>query len=176
MSIELRHIKYALAAAEFRSFRRAAAALSVQQSTVSRQVRELEDAIGVSIFFRSSGGIELTPAGRSFLTRAKYGVDEILFATNDALATGRGQLGTVRIGILSSLASGFLPQLLKAFAEAHPGVVVSLVEGRVDSHIAAVQRHRLDVAFVAGEPELLDCEATLLWAERVFVALSEGHP
>ncbi|WP_394113062.1 LysR family transcriptional regulator [Xanthobacter wiegelii] len=68
--IEIRHLRYFIAATDAGSFRKAAAALGVQESSVSRRIRDVEDQIGASLFVRHSGGINLTMAGQRFLHRA----------------------------------------------------------------------------------------------------------
>jgi DNA-binding transcriptional LysR family regulator len=64
MSIEMRHLRYVMAAAEHGSIRRAARALGVQVSAVSRRIADLEDEIGDTLFVRCSGGVALTYAGQ----------------------------------------------------------------------------------------------------------------
>jgi DNA-binding transcriptional LysR family regulator len=76
-SIELRHLRYFLAAAEHGSFRKAAAALNVQESAISRRIRDLEDEIGVALFIRHHGGVHLTHAGQRFLARARKALNHI---------------------------------------------------------------------------------------------------
>ncbi len=68
-ALTLQNLRYALAAAEHGSFRRAGEVLLLQQSTLSRCVRQLEDSIGMVVFERSSGGVRATPAGRQFLRK-----------------------------------------------------------------------------------------------------------
>ena len=60
---ELRHLRYAVAAADQGSFRRAALAMNIQESAVSRRIRDLEDEIGAALFIRHTGGVTLTQAG-----------------------------------------------------------------------------------------------------------------
>lgn len=91
----------------------------------------------------------------------------------DVGSVGRGEAGTVRIGIFSSLASGFLTDLLRAYAAANPAIRPDLIEGGPSGHIAAIQRHHLDVAFLTGEPIADGCDLVHLWNERVFVALPD---
>ncbi|WEZ86186.1 LysR family transcriptional regulator (plasmid) [Rhizobium sp. 32-5/1] len=108
MAIDLRQLRYVIAAAEHGSFRQAAASLGVEVSAISRGIRDLEDGIGASLFSRHSGGVRLTPAGELFLTRARNVVTELETAERDVGVIGRGERGRVRIGIYSSLTSGFL--------------------------------------------------------------------
>lgn len=66
--IDLRHMRYTIAAADYRSFRRAAEAMHLKQSTLSRCVRELEDELQVTLFVRSRAGVRPTAAGAAFIT------------------------------------------------------------------------------------------------------------
>jgi len=175
LTIELRHLRYVLKAAEAGSFRAAARALDVQESAISRRIRDLEDEIGATLFIRHHGGVTLTHAGQKFLARARKAINQIGYATKDAGAVGRGESGIVRIGIFSSLASGFLTELLRAYGARNPGVRPDLVEGGPSEHIAAIQRHQTDVAFVTGEPTADECDRIHLWNERVHVALPSNH-
>jgi DNA-binding transcriptional LysR family regulator len=175
-SIQLHHLRYVIAAAECGSFRRAAKELEVQESAVSRRIRDLEDEIGVALFIRHSGGVILTHAGTKFLRRARQVLDQISHAAADVAMIGRGEEGVVRLGIFSSLASGFLAQLLHSFSAQHADVRIDIIEGAPSDHIAAVQRHRLDVAFVTGCPLLNDCDIAQFWTEQVYVVLPVIHP
>lgn len=175
MTIELRHLRYVIAAAEQGSFRRAAMAAGVRESAISRRIRDLEDEIGATLFIRHRSGVTLTHAGQKFLTRARKAVNQIGYAAKDAGVIGRGEEGVVRIGIFSSLASGFLAELLRAYDDRHPRIRPDVVEGDPSQHAAAVQQHRIDVAFLTGHPTVMGCDVAHLWNERVFVALSQGH-
>ncbi len=169
-------ISQALLVAEHLSFSRAAQVLGVRQSAVSRRVRALEDELGVSLFERESGGVRVTEAGRRFFDRSRAGLAEIDFAIRSAGKAGCGGEGAVRIGILSSLSVGFLRDLLARFREEHAAVAVDILEGSTREHIAGINERRLDIAFVAGEPQAPRCDVAPLWQARVFIALPDGHP
>jgi DNA-binding transcriptional LysR family regulator len=169
------YARYMLAAAEKHSLRQAAMDLGVWESTISRGIRDFEDEIGVALFIRDPGGVKLTNAGSRFLNHARAAFDRIEYALKDAGAAGRGETSMVRIGIFSSLASGFLADLLQAYQAKNPLVRLDFAEGRPAEHIAAVQHHRMDVAFRTGEPAAHGCETTRLWEERVFVVLPADH-
>ncbi|WP_255609271.1 LysR family transcriptional regulator [Methylosinus sp. Sm6] len=174
MPFELRHLRYVVAAADYGSFRKAAMALGVQESAVSRRIRDLEDRMGATLFVRHHSGACLTYAGHQFVVRARKAIDQLSCATRDVALIGRGEEGLVRIGIISSLASGFLAQLVQTYETKHGSVRLEFVEGGHDDHVPAIRQHRLDVAFLTRPSKADDCDVAHLWNERVFVAMSEG--
>lgn len=176
LPIQLRHIRYVIAAAEHGSFRRAAAALSVEESAISRRIRELEERLGSALFIRTSSGVMLTHAGKQFVHRGRKALSEIGLARDEVSAIGRGEDGHVRIGIFSSLASGFLSDLIQAFGIRHPLVKLSFIDGNPAEHVASIRRLQLDIAFITGTAEWAGCEHRHLWSERIFVVLPENHP
>lgn len=172
---ELRHIRYFIAAAEYGSFRKAGDALSIKVSAVSRRIRDLEDQLGASLFQRHSGGVCLTLAGKRFLRCARAALQQIENGGQDVAAIGRSEDGCIRIGIFSSLASGFLFDLLCAYGKDHARVRVDLIEGSPTEHVAAVRQLQLDVAFITGTTTWSDCESEWLWSEKIFAVLPSGH-
>lgn len=170
MNFDLYQFRYFIAACEHGSFRRAARALNVQESAVSRRVRDLEHRLGTVLFYRSSSGVTLTPTGRNLFVRAKPAFTQL----SDVVATiALEERGVLRIGVPAPLGAGFLSTLLQKFEASYPRPV--LVEGHVAEHIASVRSRRLDVAFIVGTIDCGTCKVTPLWTERVFVALPEGH-
>lgn len=173
--VMLQYLRYVVAAAEKRSFRQAAAELGLWESTISRGIRDLGDEIGVALFIRHPGGVTLTNAGNRFLTHARAAIGRIEYTLKDAGAAGRGELGMVRVGIFSSLASGFLADLLQAYQAENPFVHLDFAEDSPTEHVSAVQHHRMDVTFLTGEPVAYGCETARLWEERVFAVLPQDH-
>ena len=173
--IEMRHLHYVVAASQWGSFRRAAVSLGIEQSAISRRIQDLEDELGASLFNRHSGGVILTNAGKKFVRHARQALSEVSHAAANVGPIGRGEEGLVRVGIFSSLASGFLAQMLRAYSDRYAGVHIDIVEGGPSDHIAAVRMHKLDMAFVTRAPSQADCDAAQLWTERVFVVLPSGH-
>lgn len=161
--IEVHHFRYVVAAAERGSFRRAATALDIEESAISRRIRDLEDELGAALFIRHHAGVELTQAGQRFLYRARRALNEVERAVVEAGSFGRGEAGIVRIGIFTSLASGFPADLLRAYVGAYPVVRPDLVEGGPGAHIAAIQRLHLDIAFLTGQPIADGCDVAHLW-------------
>lgn len=175
LSIELRHLRYFIAAAEHGSFRKAGAACEVQESAISRRVRDLEDELGASLFNRYNGGVRLTFAGERFLRRARQIIRNVGHGVEDVASIGRSEDGRVRIGIYSSIASGFLAELLRMYEDQHPSVDIEMIEGNPAEHVAAIRQLTLDVAFVRGTRAWSDCDTVHLWSDRAFVVLPDRH-
>lgn len=173
--IQLRQLRYVIAAAEHGSFRQAALAVGVRESAISRRIRDLEDDAGAALFIRYQRGVTLTEAGKNFVRRARRAINEIDLAVKEVGAAGRVEEGVLRIGIFTSLASGFIAELLERYREQHPGVRTKFVEGAPADHVAAVRLHEIDIAFLTGQPRATGCEVTRLWCERVFVVLPDTH-
>jgi DNA-binding transcriptional LysR family regulator len=176
LALDLRYLKCALVVAEQGSFRRAANVLDLSQSTVSRRIHLLERRLGASLFERSRGGARLTHAGERFIRQATVGAEFLLRAADDLALSKRGDVGELRIGLMASLANGFLADLFYCFRNRTPNVEVKLEEASSQSHVAGVLQGRLDAAFISGSPQLPGCSVRRLWDERVLVALPTGHP
>jgi DNA-binding transcriptional LysR family regulator len=176
MTVELRHLRYAIAASEHGSFRRAARALSVRESTISRRIRDLEDEVGATLFIRDRSGVQLTYAGEQLVRRARKAVNQVSYATKEVGAIGEGEDGVVRIGLVSPLGSGFLAALFQSYEADHQKVRLDFIEADADRHIAAIRQSRLDVAFLRGRSPVEDCDIAHLWNEHVYVAMSEKDP
>ncbi|WP_136616124.1 MULTISPECIES: LysR family transcriptional regulator [Mesorhizobium] len=176
MAIELRHLRYAVAAEQYGSFRRAAEALGVKQSSLSRRIRQMEDRLGVAVFERSSSGVRLTIAGTEILRTSRhlvYGLDHLVAS---AKAAGRGETGRLAIGFYTSLSAGNLRASLMEHARRFPEVEIRTVEGERARLFVGLEHGTLDVAIVTGEPPVREGGLMALWGERIMVAVPESHP
>lgn len=169
--IEIRHLRYVIAAAEHGSFRLAAAAIGVQASAVSRRIRDVEDKIGAALFIRQSNGVRLTYAGELFLQRARRAMSHIRSAEKDVASAGQGDEGRISVGISFSLASKFMASLIGNYTTRHAKVRLEFSEGGPTEHIQAIRTHQLDVAFLTGSPQVSSCVTRQLWSEQVYVAM-----
>ncbi|KQT61214.1 MULTISPECIES: LysR family transcriptional regulator [unclassified Aureimonas] len=174
-SIELRHLRYLAAAIEHGSFRRAASALGIRESAISRTIRDLEDMIGSSLFLRQNTGVRPTDAGEQFVRHAREAIAQIDLAARAAMPAGRGEIGVLRIAMYSSLSGGFLADLLRAYQLRHPQVRVEFIHGSAVDLLPVIRRHYVDISFAIAAPEAMDCEVMPLWKERPFIAMSSAH-
>ena len=173
--VELRHLRYFVAVVEHGSFRKAGAAVGRSQAAISRSIAKLEDEIGASLFHRHTWGVSQTYAGQRFLVHARRVIRTVGEGAREVASAGRSEKGRVRIGIYSSIASGFLAELLEVYGRRHSAVRIEVADGNPAEHVAAIRQLNLDVAFITGTRDLPDCERVLLWSERVFVVLPDHH-
>ena len=177
--VELRHLEHFLAVAEERSFTRAAGRVYLVQSALSVSVRSLERELGTRLFARTTHNVELTDAGRALVVEARRTL-AAAEAARDAVAAVRGGVrGTVRIGIMHSLALIDLAGLLTRYHREHPDVtlVPSPAEGGSTELARDVYNGKLDVAFASlaqGHPKGLNLRT--LAAEEMLLACPPNHP
>ncbi|PXW67422.1 LysR family transcriptional regulator [Blastomonas natatoria] len=175
LALDLRFLRYAILVAEHGSFRRAADAMNLSQSTVSRRIQLLERRVGVPLFERSRSGVRPTPAGERFIREAAFGAEHIRQAVSSLSMEKRGQIGELKIVLMASLASGFLADVLEAFHFRFPNIDIKIEEATAQATAAGVLSGRLDAAFIPGEPRLPGCQAMHLWGEPLYVAVSKHH-
>src|ERR1041385_5494098 len=124
--MEFRHLRYFVAVAEEENVTRAAERLHVSQPPLSRQIRDLEEELGVQLFERSAKAVRLTDAGRVFLNEARSVLDRVDEATRAVKAISSRASGELHLGYAPSLAVDILPRALRQFQSEMPGVRVML--------------------------------------------------
>jgi len=174
--IVLQHLRYAVSAAEHGSFRRAAEALLLRQSTLSRCVRQLEESTGLIVFERFSGGVRPTQAGQEFLRNARSILEQVDALAATAHSTGRGEAGRLAIGFYTSLSAGNLRATLTDVAQRFPQLEIELIESSRKRLATALRNGGVDIAIVPGAAPLPESRVLALWSERILVAIPEGHP
>jgi DNA-binding transcriptional LysR family regulator len=179
LDMELRHLEHFLAVAEERSFTRAAARIHLVQSALSVSVRSLERELGTRLFDRTTHRVELTDAGTALVVEARRTVAAAEAARDAVAAVKGGVRGTVRIGIMHSLALIDLAALLTRYHREHPDVrlVPSPAEGGSAELVRDVYEGKLDLAFAslpAGHPKGLNLRT--LAAEEMLLACPPDHP
>lgn len=175
MTIEPGPFHTVIAAAEHGSFRRAAAALDVKQSTLSRRVRRLEEYLGVKLFERSSGGVHVTAAGGDVVRTARRLLEQMDRMVSTARSAGRGEAGDLTIGVCTSLSASKLRAVLAGYVQASPHIEIHLVERSRARLLGGLRTGDVDIVIVVGEARDHGGPSMLLWSERIIVALPLGH-
>ena len=178
MSFDIRHMRHVIAVADHGSFVRAATALGLSQSALSRSVQSVESLLGSTLFFRTASGVEPTDDGRVFIARIR----QILRLTEELdrdVAGERGQLvGQVQVGGGVFPASAVLPDALARFVAVFPGVVVRVMVRDWDELLRRLRAREIEY-FVAefstfeGEGDL---EIEPLQPHSTFILARCDHP
>ena len=177
-AMELRHLRYFVAVAEELSFTKAAQKLRLAQPSLTRQVRNLEDEIGVRLLDRAANRIALTEEGRLFLFESK----KLLATSVEMVATvqrmKRGESSHLNIGYIANIHYGLLPATLGAFRKLCPRVALNLFDMTCAEQFQALESLKIDLGFVGLRPALSnrDLLAEGVAYDTMLVALPEGHP
>ncbi|WP_094193627.1 LysR family transcriptional regulator [Bradyrhizobium viridifuturi] len=175
VAIDLQQLRFAIAACDCGSLRRAADLLSVQHSLVSRSISQLEHSIGVTLFERSSNGVTATPAGRNVLRTARIILEQVDTLTIGKRSNFRAHSSLLSVGFFTSLSAGGLRATLIEFKRRFPRVKLTTAERSRSRLTAALRNGALDVLIVAGDAPMLDSQVLPLWDERIMVSLPEDH-
>lgn len=164
--------------AEQGSLNRAAQRLHVAQSTLSRQLRLLEQQVGGRLFERGPAGVALTAAGHALAEAMRPVLGDFDAALESARRTARGQSARLRIGYLMCLAADYLHPVLGALRERHPEVKVRLLDLSPGEQIEALRRGEIDLALFggAGAAPGRDFHLRRLRGVPVVMALPVQHP
>ncbi|AJY38306.1 LysR family transcriptional regulator [Burkholderia humptydooensis] len=173
--MELRHLRYFVAVAEEQNFTRAAERLHIAQPPLSRQIQQLEEALGVMLFERHARPLKMTDAGRFFYSHAMQ-----LLAQTAELESMTKRIGKIEralsVGYVGSTLYGMLPRIIRRFRAEHGEVELSLSEMSTMDQIRALKEGRIDVGFGRIRHEDPSVRRIVLREERMIVALPDAHP
>lgn len=142
------------ALARERHFGRAAASLSIAQPTLSKEIRRLEDNLGLTLFHRSAGGTELTRDGERLRPRIAAVLDQMQRLSDTAILLRHDSLLMVRVAASPSVVNRLLPELLRVIDDADDGLSIKVLEVDTGGVLRAVEDGRADVGIghLLGEP------------------------
>jgi len=175
MDATLRQLEYAVAVADHGSFHAAARACHVTQPGLSAQIRQLEHQLGVTLFERSRRRVLLTRAGDEVVRRARGLLTGVVDLEQAARAVAEPLTGTLRFGVIPTVAPYLLPAVLPAVRRRHPQLVLRLHEARTDQLVAMLQTGELDLLLLALEADLAGLETWPLFEDPFVAALPARH-
>lgn len=180
--MDFRQLRYFIAVAEERHFRRAADRLHMSQPPLSQQIAALEEELGTTLLKRDRRSVHLTPAGEAFLRRARALLEQASSAASEARRIGRGEIGRMVIGFMSAAMLSRFPMLLRKFRGDNPDVMIELVQLPPQEQIEALASGKVDVGFMAIAPsretidiERIELRVEQIWEEELVAAVPAGH-
>lgn len=172
--MELRHLRYFVAVAQEKSFNKAAERLFISQPPLSRQIKQLEEEIGVLLIDRDNRPLKLTEAGEFF-----YGHALQILAQSDnlrAMTTRKGSFdNTLSIGFVASILYGILPKVIARFRQVYPNIEIKLYELNSWQQMQALTEGKIDVGFGRLLFEDASTRRILLRQEGLVVAAPINH-
>ncbi len=173
--MELAQLDAFVQVAHHRSFSRAAEALFLTQPSVTARIQSLEREIGERLFERTGRSVTLTDAGHAFMPHAQRALTAVQEGTDAIEAVRHGDIGSIRIGASTSIATYVLPRSFKKFRDARPRVHIHLVTGQTEDMIEGLiagETH-LAVTRLAQHPEV---ESLHLYNDDLALVVSPNHP
>lgn len=172
--MELRHLRYFVAVAECKSFNTAAKRLFISQPPLSRQIKQLEEEMGIELINRSQRPLQLTEAGEFVYEHAVQ-----ILAKADNLKSMTARMAnfdkTISIGFVSSILSGFLPKVIGSFRAHYPNVQVKLHELNSFEQTEALKEGVIDVGYGRLRLEDTSVRRILLRKEKIVAAVPSSH-
>ncbi|MBO9604307.1 MAG: LysR family transcriptional regulator [Paenibacillaceae bacterium] len=174
--MELRQLHYFVKVAKKQHVTQASEELHVAQSAVSRQIHQLEEEMGVTLFVQKGRNLQLTPAGKLFLARVETVLDELDRAVTAVHEFLDPSTGVIRIGFPHSLGINLIPTVVAKYRDSHPNVKFRLKQGTFNSLIRDVLGGEIDLSFISPLPEKHDhVSGELLLTEELFAILPSDH-
>lgn len=172
----VRQLRYLVALEETRHFRRAAEMCGISQPSLSAQIQNIEDALGVHLVERSRSGVALTPAGREVAARARKILDEIQSLVDFTAGAQRGLVGTIRLGAKPTLGPYLLPHVVKRLHRQNPELNLYVRESAPRELEHELVRGVHDV--ILGQLPVIGAELVTerLFREPLYLALAADHP
>jgi len=146
--MELRQLRYFLRVADFKSFSRAATAVRIAQPALSRQIRKLEEEIGVALFYRDGRGVILTEQGKQYYKKISDILHQLDRAAAEVQTDCETPTGEVTLGVPAQLGPRFVSQLVHAFRDRYPNARIRVADGCNFQIAEWLQSSRIDVGFV----------------------------
>jgi LysR family hca operon transcriptional activator len=174
--MELRHLRYFIAVADTGSLTEAAERrLHISQPSLSRQIRDLEDQVGVELLSRSARGVELTPAGEAFIDHARLALTQVEAAVESARRAAQPAKQRFALGFLTGQEMTWLPEAMRILRSELPNIDVIVSSDYSPDLAEGLSRGKLDLAFLRAEPDF-NLAYQVVRREPLVVLMPSDHP
>lgn len=173
--LSLQKLQYVVAVADTLGFRKAAELCHVSQPSLSAQVRELEETLGVKLFERDRRRVLVTPAGADLVARARRVLGEAGDLVEAAARLGDPLAGSLRMGIIPTIAPYLLPEAVPAVMTRFPKIKLLFREEKTEVLVASLAAGKLDAAVLALEADLGELSHAVIASDPFVLAVPKGH-
>ena len=173
--LEFRHLKYFLAVAEDLHFRKAAERLYISQPGLSRQIKQMEDDLGIKLFERHNRKVELTKVGQYLKKELIINIKQLDDIISHAKLLHNGKKGQLTLGYVGSAMQQIIPKLLLNFRKENPDIIFSLKEMDNQKQIEDLLNFNMDIGFVRLEHVPNTIEKLTVLSDPFCLVLPESH-
>lgn len=174
--MELRQLQYFIKVARKQHVTQAAEEMHVAQSAVSRQIHQLEQELGVDLFVLVGRNLQLTPAGKLFLTRVERILSDLDKSVQEIRELLDPETGEIRLGFPHSLGVNLIPTVVGLFRKKYPNVKFRFKQGKYDVLIHDLMNNEVDLSFISPFPYKHDAIAgDVLLTEPLYAVLPQSH-
>ncbi|ALS21925.1 LysR family transcriptional regulator [Paenibacillus naphthalenovorans] len=175
--MEIHQLEYFLAVEKYRNFSTASLEICVSQSTLSQQIKKLEDELGVKLFIRYSRSVRLTPAGEDFLVHAQRIVSEIQQSRETIQKYISFDKGSIKIGVFPNMACLGLNKIITSFFRTYPGIDFEIHTANTDDLLKGLREKKVNVAFINSPfPNHFEIDFFPLMNDHIVMLISSQHP
>lgn len=174
--MDIKQLQCFIAVAEELHFNRAAMRMNMTQPPLSRQIQMLERDMGCTLFIRTSRSVEMTEAGKSFLSDARRILKLLESSRNTARNISLGKSGILRCGFTAATAYKYLPMLIRRMKTDIPDGALDLKEMVSSRQIEALDTGEIDVGFLRFPVNTKIYKEKLVVREKMLLAIPAGHP
>ncbi|SRR5258708_956058 len=176
--MELRHLRYFVGVGEEQHFGRAAKHLRIAQPALSRQIQDLEKELGFALFDRLPRGVQLSAAGKLYLSDARRILQDVHEAKLRAERVATGGAGTLRVGFGETQSwHGVVPDSFRRFRQRNPDVELELHLMASDHQVEAIRSGKLDAGFIFGlTPPPAEFTHRQVAQHKLILAAPKGYP
>ena len=161
--------------AEANSLTRGAEASFLSLPAASTRIKNLEEAMGAKLLYRTSQGVTLTPPGQAFVHHARAVLAQLEHLTADMQEYAKGIKGHLRVQANTTALGEFLPPVLRAYLQTHPDVNVDLRERLSNDIVRAVTEGQTDIGIIAGNVRTENLEVIPYRRDRLVLAVAKDH-
>ncbi|WP_121640463.1 LysR family transcriptional regulator [Virgibacillus sp. Bac330] len=175
--MDIRQVEYFIAVANKQNFTKAASTLHISQPSLSKAIKNLENQLGVTLFYRGGKKIELTDAGAAFLGNAKQFIEAYENLTTEMYDVVQLKKGQIKIGIPPIIGATFFSKLISQYKAAHPSFHIELNEVGSNLIQHGVKEGELDVGLICNLPVEKHHFSTInLLKDPLMVVVQNNHP